>query len=110
MFSVSDINECITLNGGCTGICHNADGSFSCSCNDGFTLGSDGKSCNGQFQYIWYCMNLIVCFVDINECNDGSHICNQVCTNTVGSYKCSCNNGYELGLDKKTCVGMYVCS
>ena len=42
---------------------------------------------------------------DVDECSEGTDICNQVCTNTIGSYKCSCNVGYELGLDKKTCVG-----
>ena len=44
---------------------------------------------------------------DVNECSEGTDQCNQICTNTVGSYKCSCNAGYVLGLDKKTCVGTY---
>ena len=48
---------------------------------------------------------------DINECSDDdSNGCNHVCTNTDGSYTCYCNTGYELGIDQKTCVGMYCIS
>ena len=47
MFSLAfvDINECSTNNGGCEHVCTNTQGSFSCSCNSGFTLSTDGKSC-----------------------------------------------------------------
>lgn len=31
--------------------------------------------------------------LDINECS-GSHACSQICSNTVGSYTCSCRPGY----------------
>ena len=44
----SDVNECHTLNGGCDGTCHNSLGSFSCTCDTGYTLGSDGTSCIGK--------------------------------------------------------------
>ena len=47
LYFISDINECNTLNGGCDGSCHNSLGSFSCSCGNGYTLDSDGKTCNG---------------------------------------------------------------
>ena len=35
-------------------------------------------------------------FLDINECQDDSHDCdkNANCTNTVGSFTCSCNPGF----------------
>lgn len=37
-----------------------------------------------------------VFFIDINECEMGSHRCNvnAKCQNTVGGYNCSCNVGY----------------
>jgi len=43
---------------------------------------------------------------DINECS--SSPCDHTCNNTVGSYECSCNFGYELDSDGITCNGMYV--
>ena len=44
-----DYNECATSNGGCSQNCDNTDGSFQCSCNNGYLLDSDEASCNG-----WY--------------------------------------------------------
>ena len=45
---------------------------------------------------------------DINECaNDFLNGCNQICTNTIGSFLCECNSGYELGDDLMTCSGLY---
>jgi len=43
-------------------------------------------------------------FQDINEC-DGDHECDQVCTNTAGSFVCSCDSGYLLQADNSTCEG-----
>lgn len=44
----ADINECSTNNGGCNQDCHNTPGSFYCSCNTGYSLNSNGYSCNGK--------------------------------------------------------------
>ena len=33
--------------------------------------------------------------------------CAQVCTNTVGSYICSCESGYVLQINNRTCDGMF---
>ena len=44
----SDINECQTDNGGCTQTCDNTDGSYRCSCWDGYELASDGHNCTGE--------------------------------------------------------------
>ena len=33
--------------------------------------------------------------------------CSQNCINTIGSYHCSCNSGYLLDVDLKTCNGKY---
>ena len=58
---------------------------------------------------------------DIDECandftdgsGDGStegsqNGCNQICTNTNGSFICECFSGYQLSDDMITCVGMWV--
>ena len=53
-------------------------------------------------------MIMYICFYsDIDECNNGTHNCSQMCTNTNGSFTCGCNNGYLLDLDEVTCNGMY---
>ena len=47
-----------------------------------------------------------IVFVDINECEDGNNGgCTLVCSNTVGSYNCDCNEGYNLLNDGTTCEG-----
>ena len=47
-------------------------------------------------------------FSDIDECNNGTHNCSQICTNTNGSFTCGCNNGYLLNIDEVTCNGMQI--
>ena len=39
---------------------------------------------------------LFVCFIDIDECTIGKHNCSAdaVCSNTKGSYNCTCIPGY----------------
>ncbi|ELU09516.1 hypothetical protein CAPTEDRAFT_115684, partial [Capitella teleta] len=36
---------------------------------------------------------------DADECSSGNGGCSQNCTNTVGSYECSCGDGYELYIE-----------
>ena len=35
-------------------------------------------------------------FTDFDECVNKTSGCNQICTNTLGSYNCSCFSGYQL--------------
>ena len=58
-FSLLDIDECLTDNGGCNQTCTNSEGSFECSCATGFTLAEDSLNCDGKkikiyFQQILY--------------------------------------------------------
>jgi hypothetical protein len=41
----SDIDECDINNGGCSHNCTNTNGSYSCTCNSGYTLASDQTTC-----------------------------------------------------------------
>ena len=43
-----DINECAKLNGNCSQICTNSNGSYACSCFSGFQINSNNQSCNGK--------------------------------------------------------------
>ena len=87
----TDIDECSKGSDGCGQTCTNIIGSYSCSCDIGYRLASDGHSCN-----------------DINECALGSDGCAQTCTNTIGSYRCSCNPGYRLESDGHSCGGKFI--
>ena len=42
---------------------------------------------------------------DIDECSRGIHGCHHNCRNVPGSYFCSCQRGFRLSDDLKTCVG-----
>ncbi|XP_030639723.1 complement C1r-A subcomponent [Chanos chanos] len=48
--------------------------------------------------------------VDVDECSspnpedESGPLCSQICLNTVGSYLCACNHGYQLRPDQRTCV------
>jgi hypothetical protein len=47
---------------------------------------------------------------DINECADpNTHNCSQECRNTIGSYKCLCSRGYQLGEDGFSCKDVDEC-
>ena len=48
--------------------------------------------------------------LDVNEClaNEGKGPCEQECTNTEGSYRCSCTNGRVDPRNQHSCLGTYV--
>ncbi len=78
----NDVNECTNTPGLCgAGTCNNTPGSYSCTCQAGFSF--NGTTC-----------------VDINECTTNiaalKHDCkgSSTCLNTVGSYECKCAIGF----------------
>ncbi|XP_078585335.1 uncharacterized protein LOC144867284 isoform X7 [Branchiostoma floridae x Branchiostoma japonicum] len=92
-FSSLDIDECATGNGGCSQNCNNTVGSFACSCHDGYSLNSDGASCD-----------------DVDECASNNGGCEKTCTNNVGSFQCSCDSGLTLNSNNLTCDDIDECA
>ena len=65
-------------------------GSYFCRCKKGYQ--------GNLFFYIPLCTNVIHFVVsDIDECLNGTHGCdvNAECNNTLGSYKCTCKDGFQ---------------
>ena len=103
-----DIDECTTGDHNCKSNerCVNKPGGFICKCAGGFR--SMDNTCEGIMYISGSCiasyLHTLLC-IDINECNEGSN-CDQLCTNTNGSYYCSCNEGYSLMDNGKSCKGI----
>ena len=88
----SEVNECLTNNGGCEQECSNQPGSFVCFCNVGFELNGDGVTCD-----------------DIDECLTQNGGCAQTCNNEPGTFVCSCDPGLTLNGDGATCDDVNEC-
>ncbi|XP_065942258.1 uncharacterized protein [Magallana gigas] len=89
----TDINECNSTDNPCnsyTEDCINNDGSFICTCKEGFTNNAN-DSCK-----------------DIDECNESS-TCQHNCTNLQGSFECACTTGYSLENDGRSCKDIDEC-
>lgn len=108
-----DENICTTQKNNCSAFasCHDHVGTFTCTCNSGFT--GDGFVCQGlvsfllKFKmYIIFCLHCRV-ILDINECDNNNGGCSAglICFNTVGSFICSnCPPGFMS--DGTKCAGM----
>ena len=48
----TDVDECTAGTSGCSQRCNNSIGSFTCSCNPGYALAPNGRTCNGQFKFL----------------------------------------------------------
>ncbi|KAL3848352.1 hypothetical protein ACJMK2_019220, partial [Sinanodonta woodiana] len=81
-----DINECEEA-GLCHQICNNTKGSYYCSCNIGYRLQVDNKTCT-----------------DIDECSERLDNCQQECLNTNGSFTCACFAGFRLKSSSNQCI------
>ena len=79
--------------------------------------GLNQSSRSGSRVWIFYCWKqIITCtqcilwigifIVDIDECAELTSGCDQICTNTIGSFQCSCYPGYDL-INGTTCNGMW---
>ena len=48
--------------------------------------------------------------IDTDECLTNTDGCNQICINTIGSFQCSCIDGYTLSPNKKSCLDINECT
>ena len=47
------------------------------------------------------------CSIDNNECETANGECEQMCINTIGSFACSCDVGYQLDRNGLNCSGKF---
>ncbi|XP_042589922.1 serine/threonine-protein phosphatase with EF-hands 1 isoform X3 [Cyprinus carpio] len=88
-----ELTPCSLNNGGCSQICHvNKQNRAQCLCKPGFLLLEDQHTCR-----------------DLDECVEELHLCQQVCQNTLGSYRCSCSPGFQLSSDGTSCSDINEC-
>ncbi|XP_029358842.1 cysteine-rich with EGF-like domain protein 1 [Echeneis naucrates] len=94
-----DIDECGTKLGNCPSntYCFNTEGSFECKGCDSACVGCMGsgparcRKCASGYR-----LTGSKC-LDMDECSDRVLACpglDQICTNTVGSFRCDCANGF----------------
>ena len=59
------------------------------------------------FLFCRWCSNLHLTFSDIDDCNSSKPLtpCDQICENIPGSYKCSCQEGFNL-VNGSRCEGI----
>ena len=95
-------------------MCTNTIGSFVCSCDPGFELGDDERTCIGKDITSILVQDRDMCalyylLADVDECANGDHNCdiNAMCNNTIGSFTCICNSGYSGNGTSGTCSSMY---
>uniref|UniRef100_A0A8C0UNZ1 Fibrillin 1 n=1 Tax=Cyanistes caeruleus TaxID=156563 RepID=A0A8C0UNZ1_CYACU len=86
------VNECLESPGICSnGHCINTDGSFRCECPMGYNLDFTGVHCIGVSLHSAF---ISLC-TDTDECSIGNPCGNGTCSNVVGSFECSCHEGFE---------------
>ena len=109
LFMYADVDECERNEDNCheNANCTNTEGSFTCFCNPGYT--GDGINCTSKIIIVMDDQKesksfevVITCFgssasTDVDECTLGEHTCNvnANCTDTDGSFNCTCREGFE---------------
>ncbi len=106
---IIDNNECISnATNTCEQVCINTPGSYTCQCNAGFRLSDDRRGCTGirEITSCYLDILILLVVVEVHECDEAIHACQHICTNTHGSYICSCYDGYNLASNGFSCNGI----
>ena len=56
-----------------------------------------------------YHYHITITVTDTNECAKDNGGCEQDCINTQGSFRCYCQDGYELMTNNRGCLGRHSC-
>lgn len=99
-----DVDECAGGSHICSMLCVNTPGSYHCACPDGYELDNDGITCHGQ-RTMQQCFMSYQWPPDIDECEQMTSGCQHSFTNTIGSFKCTCDLGYILSANGFSCEG-----
>lgn len=122
------VNSCEKNNGGCSHHCEHTTNGPLCSCNHGYQLDRDRKTCVGKNCTLLSLLSFIsmhfptLCFCrpghllkpalyhcvpssDSDECVSGESCCSHFCRNYPGGYECSCRAGHGLNPDGCGCDG-----
>ena len=102
-----DIDECVSVDCGPNSICQNTVGSYDCLCILGYKW--NGSQCLGMYSMglgiASLCYSKFLNSLDVNECmEDFQCDMNSRCTNTEGSFNCTCITGYTG--NGTVCTGM----
>ena len=57
---------------------------------------------------VWYLPFTIINVSDIDECTLNIAGCDHNCINTFGSFTCSCQVGYKLAANGRSCDGIHM--
>ena len=109
-FFSPDVDECADGNDSChsNASCSNVIGSYNCDCFPGFS--GDGFSCSSKDILSTVQLRTLgtSLLLDVDECDDlNENNCSLYanCTDTIGSYDCTCSTGYTG--DGYFCDGTY---
>ena len=99
----TDIDECLIGTQDCDvhGFCNDTDGSYNCTCLQGYE--GDGFNCSSNISTLYVAILMVRNYyhlsfsADVNECMENLDSCddNATCSDTDGDFNCTCNIGYE---------------
>jgi len=97
----SDINECSSGIHSCdeNAACSNTNGSYSCHCNTGWSGSGFNCTSTRSLKATTMCMydcDVSLFYEDIDECGLSIDGCAEdaTCSDTEGSYECTCDTGF----------------
>ncbi|XP_022795137.1 fibrillin-1-like [Stylophora pistillata] len=117
-YNCTDVNECESNRHLCCGNenCFNTEGNYTCSCKHGWRKNDTYRSAAHGQCYLDMnpvCVDIDECFEDRHNCSTYENQANAICTNAIGGFKCSCEEGWEgdgyFCFDVNECLNESVC-